>query len=1228
MREKKIRKKKLAGSILGGAMSLVMLLGTGTAYAAPAVFAGENTNPVQAAGSRIGTASAPGARTLEDTISAPSTENGEDGDPTILGAHFTGREAEKELLSRSASFPERFDLRSVDSNGDGVGDRCYVTGVKFQNPFGSCWGFGAISAAETSILGSLMEDDPEAYKTLNLSEKQLAYFGKKYLDDPSSPQNGEGLHRRTESVENIYDVGGNGFGATIVFASGIGPVHEESDPVFYYSGKNRYTQQEMINGAYRNLCYSKEDDWSMDESYRFAQDYTLKASYLLPCPARRDDRGDYTYDPAGTAAIKEQLLAKRGVSIGFLADTSSPDQKSGDGVYMSQKNWAHFAWETKPMNHVVCIVGWDDNYPKENFPAAHQPEGNGAWLVKNSWGSGEEAFPNKGYGDWGLLQGQDRTPYQAASDIHTGYFWLSYYDRTLTLPESMEFDQATTEEGYFLDEYDLMNATDYETIIRGSSMKMANIFTAEGNERLNAVSVVTENPATSIKYEVYILPPETVKSPEEGVLAASGSAKLSYGGFRKFRLDTPVLIRKGQKYAIVVTMTEEDGKNSVQVPFNFGKGSGKAFYNEGVVNPGESMVCIDGVWSDLTDQETLEKLGMDRAAWDDYAHDNFPIKGFCEILPNVNMKVEGSNETIYCYDVPGFPGNETTYFLSFTGDEDQEMGNPEITWKLAEGGEKIAALTVSRDRSQATVKALAPGEARLIVSVEGLGLTVLPVHVEKIVPTTVEFEEEEYTYTGSPILPEYVMAGQVPAPLTEGVDFTGTFEDNIRCGAGKLVVRPTEKDTEAAWQKVFYFPIRPPKVKVRDIKVSGTSIRVSIEDPGDLGQTGYDVFLEHGDVLEMEDHEFPGRGTEFVIKGLKPDTEYRLTVCGYVNMPEEAVEAGLDKLFQGEYDEPIPVKTGKETHISEWVGGKWYDENGFQSYVPTGVWKRDKKGSRYEDTSGWCARSCWQTIDGKEYYFDAEGYMECDAYREGYALGKDGVKDAKAKAPGWQDKGKDRTFLLSEGTLLKSTWKKIDGELYYFDQEGIMARNCWVQGYRIGKDGIQSYPYKGKWKSNDKGKWYEDASGRYLRSCWQTIDGKDYYFDKKGYAECDAYRGGWYLKKDGSWDGKGKVPGWQDSTLGWYYRLSDGNILKNTWKKINGTWYYFGKNGAMATECWVEGYWIGASGAWKYPYRGKWHKDRTGWWFGDTSGWYAKKASYRINGVKYRFDEKGYCTNP
>ena len=58
-----------------------------------------------------------------------------------------------QLEKEAKSFPASFDLLHCDTDGDGVFEN-YVTPVKLQNPFGTCWGFGAIAAAEISLLGS------------------------------------------------------------------------------------------------------------------------------------------------------------------------------------------------------------------------------------------------------------------------------------------------------------------------------------------------------------------------------------------------------------------------------------------------------------------------------------------------------------------------------------------------------------------------------------------------------------------------------------------------------------------------------------------------------------------------------------------------------------------------------------------------------------------------------------------------------------------------------------------------------------------------------------------------------------------------------------------------------------------------------------------------------------------------------------------------------------------
>ena len=185
--------------------------------------------------------------------------------------------------------------------------------------------------------------------------------------------------------------------------------------------------------------------------------------------------------------------------------------------------------------------------------------------------------------------------------------------------------------------------------------------------------------------------------------------------------------------------------------------------------------------------------------------------------------------------------------------------------------------------------------------------------------------------------------------------------------------------------------------------------------------------------------------------------------------------------------------------------------------------------------------------------------------------------------------------------------------------------NEWVHGKWFNKDGSQTYTGQGSWRKDKKGYRYGDTKGWYPKNRWQKIDGKWYFFDKEGYMESNAYRNGWYLGANGAWDGKAQAAGWKQDAKGWWYSISGKSYLKTCWKKIDGGWYYFTASGYAAHGEFVQGWWLNEKNCLcTYPYRARWRKDSRGWWYGDDSGWYAKNSRQTIDGVKYRFDARGY----
>ena len=386
--------------------------------------------------------------------------------------------------------------------------------------------------------------------------------------------------------------------------------------------------------------YSKFDDWSIPElgedgnpNRNLTSGFTLVDGNILPSLFNKDADGKWeSVNWDGIQAVKEELLQGRAVSAAFKADVSAPGQSVPERPYMDYDNWAHYTYEEVPQSHAVCIVGWDDDYPAGNFQEGHQPDGNGAWLVKNSWGSETDYLDLRedaqiGKGEWGIKD---------ESGKHTGYFWISYYDKTLNNCETMSFDTVLSDAGGDLGVwmYDYMPSVvsvDENTSVQSEDLiKTANVFKNDtgADVKLYAVSTKTANPDASVKYSIYELN-ANAENPEDGTLLAAGEGSFPYAGFHRVMLDDPITVKDGETIAIVAEESVlENGKTLYEYGVNAAKTekqakeTGEPMYGVAVVNQGESFIFEDGAWTDWSKDERREAIK------DQYAIDNFSIKAY------------------------------------------------------------------------------------------------------------------------------------------------------------------------------------------------------------------------------------------------------------------------------------------------------------------------------------------------------------------------------------------------------------------------------------------------------------------------------------------------------------------------------------------------------------------------------------------------------------------------
>lgn len=186
--------------------------------------------------------------------------------------------------------------------------------------------------------------------------------------------------------------------------------------------------------------------------------------------------------------------------------------------------------------HAIIAIGWDDNYPVENFTGPIKPRKPGAYLIQNSWG---------------------KSAYNPE-----GTFWISYEDFWVEKSISVFKEVVDVDYNNIYQYNDIAGVGGMLREYKANQFYEANVFTRDDTEVKETIYEISIQNVNKTKCEVYLNPQSGEL--DETKLIKVATTDIIPAGYNTIKFDKEVELT-GEQFAVVVKHLRLEGQKEIDI---------------------------------------------------------------------------------------------------------------------------------------------------------------------------------------------------------------------------------------------------------------------------------------------------------------------------------------------------------------------------------------------------------------------------------------------------------------------------------------------------------------------------------------------------------------------------------------------------------------------------------------------------------------------------------------